>query len=216
MQHVAPARTPELLAGYGLQTRPGTPYGLLVGGDSGGPLFATFVGRSVQVGLNVRTVDKRGRADDRNVHLRLDDGPIPAWLSLRVPGLRGGTAVRLATALDRPAAREGEVFYDRTWDVRVAGTAAVYLSASADGTAPFSVDDIVDITVVTPTGSTRRWQRDFSLNCNTTVDSRAAENIRTLFEPGLNTMRVVLKDWCGYDVGNSDLWLTGAAGATPR
>jgi hypothetical protein len=119
---------------------------------------------------------------------------------------------QVAASSDQPVVTEGQTFL--TKDVYVDKTGdRIFVSGSADGTQPFYVDDIAEVTVTRPDGTVVRTSIDDSNGCTAdTILTAPPRNIAPFLQRGQNKLHLVFKDACGGDFGNSDIFITGTAG----
>lgn len=107
---------------------------------------------------------------------------------------------------------EGETFF--TSDVTVnTNSGDVFLAGSADGTQPFSVDDILDIEITQPDGTVVPYVQDFSGGCSGNYPSSPV-SLSGFLGAGVNKLHIVFRDGCGSLEGNTDVYLTGDADFT--
>ena len=104
-----------------------------------------------------------------------------------------------AARTSAPVGYMGETFYTTDFYVgRNAGAGPVTLSGNADGTASFWVDDIAELTITHPDGTTATRSFDDSRGCTaTTVLLTPPTDITPLFSSGLNRVHVRFYDTCG-------------------
>lgn len=101
------------------------------------------------------------------------------------------------------------IFLDTSITI-VPGTGSIYLSGSEDGSEPLWVDDAWDVTIThLDDGSTEQLNHDFSEGCSGEIKRSGPFNIPPFLHPGNNTIRIILKDICGFQEGNSPIWLVG-------
>jgi hypothetical protein len=111
-----------------------------------------------------------------------------------------------------PVTAEGETFF--TSDVTVnTDSGDVSLAGSADGTQPFSVDDILDIEITQPDGTVVPYVQDFSGGCSGNYPSSPV-SLSGFLGAGVNKLHIVFRDGCGSLEGNTDVYLTGDADFT--
>jgi hypothetical protein len=134
----------------------------------------------------------------------LDDGA-PALAEPSTP-----TAVLVSDTVSREPGSTGEVFFDHTYRIETSDRNVV-LAGAGDGTGEFSVDDVMEITVTRPDGSTSLAVHDFSDGCSTgSVGGLAPFSLADLLRPGANQVRIVLRDGCGGGhTGTTPLWMVG-------
>jgi hypothetical protein len=131
------------------------------------------------------------------------------------PAQAATPGVRLVAASDSVAVQPGRTFATRDFYVRRAGDRIV-LSGSADGTADFYADDVLQLEVTRPDGTVARRRFDDSDGCTADrILTTAPVNIASLLRSGVNKVRMTLRDACGGDYGSSDIWLAGAAVSRP-
>jgi hypothetical protein len=95
--------------------------------------------------------------------------------------------------------RRGETFL--TGEYELPYTAGpVILSGDPAPATPYGIDDYLLIVVRRPDGTTARWERTFNPLCIEN-DVIPPDDIRALFQPGLNTITVTIADLCGFSVG---------------
>ena len=112
--------------------------------------------------------------------------------------------VRAATAAV-PAPSRGAEFFRATHHV-ILRSGKVQITGSSDGQQPVNVDDVLEVDVIHPDGTTQALTHDFSNGCTTGLIP-ATVDITSLLIPGDNTVSVVLRDGCGAGVGSTDVYL---------
>lgn len=117
----------------------------------------------------------------------------------------------------QPVRTPGETFFTSSFDVTTQDQ-LVTISGSQDASSVFYADDIVQLDITHPDGSLSQYVADDSNGCTSDqVILTPPTFLGHYFQPGVNHVRATLRDACGGDDGNSDIWLTyGATGATPN
>ncbi len=72
----------------------------------------------------------------------------------------------------------------------------------------------MDITVVHPDGSMQNWTNEWTFECFGLYPS-SPPDLSGLFQPGVNHVRITLRDECGSDEGSSPLYFIGGAVFAP-
>ena len=116
-----------------------------------------------------------------------------------VPGF--STVEFLPRMVSRPAAQQGETFYNRDLDFNYSG-GTVILSGEPPPQGEFWVDDAISISVRRPDGSTAAWRQDFNAGCFKN-QPLPPQDVTHLFLPGSNVVSITLFDVCGANVGTS-------------
>jgi len=129
-------------------------------------------------------------------------------------------SLQLSPPVSQVVGATGETFFDKSFKINTP-SGAVALSGAADGVTPFAVDDVLELTVTRADGSSSSISHDFSDGCSGTITPLAPGdlNLLPLLGAGTDTVRVVLKDKCGSQEGNTALWLVGdltSIGTTTR
>lgn len=83
----------------------------------------------------------------------------------------------------------------------------VILAGDSSGAAPVSVDDVIEVVVTRPDGSTQSYSHDYSQGCRGQIFPTGPQDLSSLFAEGANSVQVTLRDTCGTYLGSSDLWL---------
>jgi hypothetical protein len=126
------------------------------------------------------------------------------------PAEAAPAGVLLVAASDRVVTDQGQQFLSQDIYVRRAGD-RIMVSGSADGSADFYVDDLLQLEITHPDGSVVHRQIDDSAACTAdTVLTTAPTNIAPLLQWGVNKVRLTFRDACGGNYGNSDIYLAGA------
>jgi lysophospholipase L1-like esterase len=122
-----------------------------------------------------------------------------------------------SSILIAPAFKGGgdPVFFDASIEI-TPGAGPIYLSgndASAfpidGGRLPIWVDDVLNVTITHLDGSIETLSHDFSNGCSGEINSSGPFNLTPFLHADRNTIRIRLEDKCGFQVGNSAIWLTG-------
>jgi hypothetical protein len=71
------------------------------------------------------------------------------------------------------------------------------------------VDDVLDVTVTHADGTSVARVYDFSHGCSGSIERIPEYDLSSLLEPGSNSVRIVFRDSCGFNEGNSDIYMKG-------
>jgi len=112
----------------------------------------------------------------------------------------------------RYPAAEGEVFFDRTVPFDYTG-GTVVLSQDPDGTGDVFVDDELIMTVTRPDQTTVVFDQDYSNGCSGQIIHGGPHDVTSLFQVGLNSVRVQFKNTCGANASAESFWLVGCGGS---
>ena len=128
-----------------------------------------------------------------------------------VPGRAwAASSFLVAAELDRPAAKAQEVFFTAVFSVET-GSRRVVLAGDAAGTGELYADDILEIVVTHgDDGSYASYRHDYSNGCDgITLYPTPPVDLSRLLHAGGNTVRIAMRDGCGENVGNTNLYLVG-------
>lgn len=123
--------------------------------------------------------------------------------------------LQIATYLDQPVTSQGQTFYSRDFYLNRTGDRVV-VAGSPDGTASFYVDDLLQVSITHPDGTTAATTVDDSNGCTAdTVLTTPATNITRFLQYGVNKVHLTFSDSCGGNYGNSDIWVGGTVDFPP-
>lgn len=126
---------------------------------------------------------------------------------IAAPNLGASTmATQLTPGIARHSISQGATFFDRTLGFDYS-MGPVVLAGQPDGTGVHWVDDILQLFVFHPDGSTAFHSFDYSRGCQGFISEVSPVELTHLFEPGRNRVQIVLLDRCGVVAGSSPLYL---------
>jgi hypothetical protein len=138
------------------------------------------------------------------------------WIAsqLALPGVRvtGGSEFR-------PVSFLGEVFLDTVVTINVAAGSGPILAGDCYGTEATMVDDILIMDIRHPDGSSASFVHDYSGGCQGFLTELSPTYLGQVFEPGIDTVHVTLRDGCGRLLGTTPIYLVsrpGDAGVGPQ
>lgn len=97
-------------------------------------------------------------------------------------------------------------FFDKTFLVDYIKGQSLSLSGKSDGSVKINVDDEIEIVVTHEDGSSSVFKHDFSGGCTGLVPNGPFD-LSSSFEPGENSVRVLMRDKCGGTIGSWEIWL---------
>jgi lysophospholipase L1-like esterase len=113
-------------------------------------------------------------------------------------------SVLIKAATSAQPVPDGGVFHKRSLSI-VYHSGKVLLSGAENEETGIVVDDVLDVTVKPPNGEENTLFHDFTVNCDppkpTIID------LTKLLAPGTNRVTITLRDDCGTNVSNSDIYL---------
>jgi hypothetical protein len=134
------------------------------------------------------------------------------------PASAAGSSYEVRPAATGPVQQQGETFFTSTFYLTTGG-GAITLAGSSDGSAPFFVDDVMNIAVTEPGGTSTSYSVDDSggFPACPGITPTAATPLTADFAPGVNKVVVTMHDECGGSEGSSDIYLSGdvSVSATP-
>jgi hypothetical protein len=119
--------------------------------------------------------------------------------------------VSIHASFERFSAGAGEIFFDETVDFTFTG-GSVVLSQDPDGTGDVFVDDEIIVTVTHPDQTTAMFDHDYSGGCSGVITHTGPQDVTSLFQPGVNQVRVQFKNTCGGNASAESYWLVGCGG----
>lgn len=141
-------------------------------------------------------------------------------VSAVAPALRAASgAAQITPPIPDRFSFSEDTFFDQTFSVNYSGSGVVLLAADSAGTAPFRVDDAVDVIVTPPGGGASTTTTfDFSQGaCGLGLGpAHAPAAISGFAGSGLYSVRVVLRNICPFLEASSELWLVGVTPSQAR
>ena len=105
-----------------------------------------------------------------------------------------------------PVTQRGETFLTRELQVTFS-RGRIYLSGDPPPASPFTVDDGLRMDVTRPDGTIATWSHDFNTSCIRN-EAVPAQDVTTVFQPGVNRVSITLYDICGANKGTeAPIWL---------